>query len=78
MSRWQNVQDRAGWTTTEHSSRIRIVWFFVLVIIATIIGDVIKVDLSWVYFVAIAIGSRFIAQLIVGPEKKDEEESNDG
>lgn len=78
MSWWQNVLDRSGWTTTEHSSRIWIIWFLVLVIIGTIIEYIIKADLNWVYLVAIAIASRFIAKLIVGPEKKDEEVSNDG
>lgn len=78
MSKWQNVQDRAGWTTMEHSTKMWIVGFLVFVVIGTIIEWIVKADLNWVYFVVLAIASYFIAKLIVGPEEKDEEESNDG
>lgn len=74
MSMWQYIQDRSGWTATEHSTKIWIVWFLLLVIIGTIIELFTKADLNWVYLLAIAIVSRFAARFIVGPKKKDEEE----
>ena len=61
MSKWQSVQDRAGWTTMEHSTKMWIVGFLFFVIIGTIIEWIVKADLNWVYFVVLFIVSFFAA-----------------
>lgn len=77
MSMWKKVQTRAGWTDIAHTSKVWIIWFLLIVVAILSLSLAGVKSLQWPYTIGILIVLRFIAQFIVGPEKKKEGD-NDG